>query len=494
MEYTITVVGLGPGGKDFLTIGALEKLKTGTNIILRTEKHPVVDYLRELKINYTTFDNLYEEMEDFEKVYYSITDKLLAMAEKHEVVYAVPGSPFMAEASVQLLQERALEKSVKLEFIPAVSFLEAVLFTLRKDPINGLQVIDGLQLDKQNIDTDKDTIITQVYNKMIASEVKIRLMNYFQDEQPVVIIRGAGIPNLERVALIKLYELDRIEWIDHLTSIYISKNDETTVKYYNMNNLLSIMERLRDRDGCQWDKKQTHSSLKPYLIEEAYEVLEALETKDMELLEEELGDLLLQVVFHAQIASESGVFGMTDVITGICKKLIYRHPHVFGSVKANSASDALESWEEMKRKEKDEKNHTDGLRRIPKYLPALMKSYKIQGKAANVGFDWENIEGAIEKVKEELDELLEVYKSVDKEKATEELGDLIFAVVNVSRFLKIEPEFALNKTVEKFIDRFEFIEMAAKQDGKCLEQLSLDEMNILWNLAKIHNNIKKYKK
>ncbi len=492
MKHKITVIGLGPGSKEFLTMGVLEKLKTGNNIVLRTEKHPVVDYLNEIDIRYTSFDNLYEEMESFDKVYSTIADRLLTMVEEKDVIYAVPGSPFVAEYSVQILQKKAEERSIEVDFISGASFLEAILHTLKIDPVNGLQVLDGLRLDEQVLDPQKNTIITQVYDKMIASEVKIRLMDYFHDEQPIVIIKGAGIPSIERIENIKLYELDHIEWIDHLTSVYIPKVDKTNVKYYNMNNLINIMEKLRYKDGCPWDRKQTHNSLKPYLIEEAYEVLEALETNDMELLEEELGDLLLQIVFHAQLATESNIFNMSDVTTGICKKLIYRHPHVFKDVKADSEASALASWETMKKKEKDEKTYTEGLKRIPKQLPALMKSYKIQGKAANIGFDWDHVEGAIDKVKEELDELLEVYL-VDKDKATEELGDLLFAVVNVSRFLKIQPEFALNKTIEKFINRFEFIEKSAKKEGKDMEALSLEEMDEYWNLAKIHKNIKKYK-
>jgi len=494
MKYKITVVGLGPGSKDFLTVGALEILKAGKKVILRTEKHPVVDYLKDQGIVFESFDYLYEEMGDFQAVYNSITDRLLELVSREDIVYGVPGSPFVAEDTVQMLLDKADKLGVRLEFVPGSSFLEALFLTLKIDPVSGLQVIDGLQLDKQIPDTDADIIVTQVYNKLLASQVKIGLMNYFHDEHPVVIIRGAGIPHLERIAHVKLYELDHIDWIDHLTSIYIPKKVDDSVKNYTMNNLIRIMGKLRSKEGCPWDKKQTHDSLKPYLIEETYEVLEALDDNDMALLEEELGDLLLQIVFHAQLASETGAFQMGDVISGICRKLVFRHPHVFGHIKVDSASGALKSWEEMKRKEKEEQTHTESLKRIPKYLPALMKSFKIQGKAANVGFDWNNVEGAIEKVKEEFEELLEVYKSEQNDKIIEEIGDLIFAVVNVARFLKVNPELALNKTVEKFINRFEFIEVTASKNGKNMEELSLSEMDNLWNLAKIHNNIKKHKK
>ena len=251
-----------------------------------------------------------------------------------------------------------------------------------------------------------------------------------------------------------------------------------------MDNLVSIMEKLRSREGCPWDREQDHQTLKPYLIEESYEVLEALEEGDMDLLEEELGDLLLQIVFHSQIASESGYFNITDVITGICSKLISRHPHVFGDLRVDTADKVLINWEEIKREEKEEKSYTESLMRVPKQLPALMKSYKIQGKAAKVGFDWDNVHGAMEKVSEELQELKLALESNNEQNMNEEIGDLLFAVVNVARFLEIRPELALNNTIEKFIRRFNYIERSAEENGDNLQEMTLEEMDNLWNLAK----------
>ena len=484
----LTVIGLGPGSKEYLTMGAFEQMKTGTKVMLRTEKHPVVDYIKSQGIEYESFDYLYDEIDDFDGVYKKIVEKLLNMLQKQCIVYAVPGSPFVAEFTVQLLIEAQKKEYFELEFIPAASFIEAILHTLRKDPIKGLNIVDGLRLDEQIINVKSDVIVTQVYNKMIASEVKLKLMEYYSDEHMVTIIRAAAIPGEEKIETVKLYELDHILWFDYLTSIYIPKVENTIENPTNMNDLVSIMKRLREKDGCPWDIEQTHESLKPYLIEESYEVLEAIDEKDSILLEEELGDLLLQVVFHAQIASESGEFDVRDVIKGICKKLIYRHPHVFRNKTADTADEAVSSWEDMKRQEKKEATYTDGLRRIPKHLPALMKSYKVQEKAADVGFDWDKVEEAIAKVREEFYEVLEVYKTDQKEKIIEELGDLLFAVVNVTRFLKVDPELALNKTVNKFIRRFSFIENAAIKNGKDMKEMTLEEMDELWNKAKIHKN------
>jgi tetrapyrrole methylase family protein/MazG family protein len=465
----ITVVGLGPGGKQYLTLEALEKIKEAGILYLRTERHPIVGFIRDLGIKTYSFDDIYDTKENFEDVYDEIVDKLVNLCKDQDIVYAVPGSPFVAEYTVQrLIDISEKDKDIHLEFIAGVSFIEAIVNTLKRDPIGGLKIIDGLQINSQRLDITVDTIITQVYNNFIASQVKIKLMEYYDEEHMITIIRGAGVKGEEKIIEVPLYELDRTEHLDHLTSIFIPKTSNNITKKYEMDNLVNIMQKLRSKEGCPWDKKQTHQSLKPYLIEECYEVLEAIEEEDVDLLEEELGDLLLQIVFHCEIARESGYFDIKDVITGICQKLIRRHPHVFGDISVDTTDKVLENWEEIKRQEKDEKSYTESLMRIPKHLPALMKSYKVQAKAAKVGFDWDSIDGAMEKVKEEFQELINVFKTEKQDEIKEEIGDLLFAIVNVARFLKVRPELALNETIEKFIRRFEYIERAANRNGQNL--------------------------
>ncbi len=249
--------------------------------------------------------------------------------------------------------------------------------------------------------------------------------------------------------------------------------------------LSDIIAFLRSENGCPWDQVQTHESLKACLIEEAYEVIDAIENKDMDNLEEELGDLLLQIVFHAQIASESGDFDLKTLANREADKMISRHPHVFINNTNESIDKALEKWENVKRKEKNQTTHSESMRRIPKNLPALMKSVKIQKKAAHVGFDWDDIRDAFDKVYEETQELLDIHKAGDSAHIKEEVGDLLFAVVNVARFLKVDPEEALNEASLKFIDRFDFIETRSKACGKVLEEMTLDQMDEFWNLAKI---------
>ncbi|NLM74744.1 MAG: nucleoside triphosphate pyrophosphohydrolase [Clostridiaceae bacterium] len=257
---------------------------------------------------------------------------------------------------------------------------------------------------------------------------------------------------------------------------------------YTYQDLLKIMEILRSPEGCPWDREQDHETLKRYLIEEAYEVLEAIDQKKPEKLCDELGDLLLQVVFHAQVAKENGQFDMDDVVHGISSKMVSRHRHVFGGEEAETADDVMKIWEDVKKEEKGFKTYTQTLKDVPPNLPALMRSYKVQQKAARVGFDWDDIEDAFKKIEEEALELKEAYKNGSKADMEEELGDLLFAVVNVSRFMKVQPELALSATVNKFIRRFEYIEEKAKEQGKSLDEMSLEEMDDLWNLCKKNEN------
>ncbi|MGE5558522.1 MAG: nucleoside triphosphate pyrophosphohydrolase [Bacillota bacterium] len=247
--------------------------------------------------------------------------------------------------------------------------------------------------------------------------------------------------------------------------------------------LMDIMRRLRGADGCPWDRKQDHQSLAPYLLEETYEVLEAIDERDPEKLCEELGDLLLQIVFHARIAEENGFFSMSDVEARISDKLERRHPHVFGEVKVNGVSDVLRNWDQIKSAEKFRESLLDG---VPKALPALQYAEKIQQKAAKVGFQWSDIRGAWDKMKEEMDELKASLKAedADQEAVAEEVGDLLFAVVNVARYLHVHPEQALRKTSAKFEKRFRFMEDGAAGSGKRMSDLSLEEMDELWNEAK----------
>lgn len=251
---------------------------------------------------------------------------------------------------------------------------------------------------------------------------------------------------------------------------------------YCFDDLLHIMEILRSPEGCMWDREQDHSSIRRNFLEETYEAVEAIDENDTEHLKEELGDVLLQVVFHTEMEREKGNFNMDDVSDGICKKLIFRHPHIFGDVKVSSSDEVLQNWDALKRIEKHQETTTDSMKSVARSLPQLIRAEKIQKKAQKVGFDWPNVSGAIEKVHEEAEELSQALNGQGN--VEEELGDLLFAAVNVARFTKIDPEQALERASDKFMNRFMQIEQAAQIQGKALEEMSLSEMEDLWQAAK----------
>ena len=249
--------------------------------------------------------------------------------------------------------------------------------------------------------------------------------------------------------------------------------------------LVKVMARLRAADGCPWDREQTHASLKPYLLEEAYEALEAIDVGDDGELCKELGDVLLQVVFHAQIAGEEGRFSIDDVARAIVDKLIHRHPHVFGDLEVDGADQVVTNWERIKQEERCGKDRQPSvLDGVPKQLPALLRAQRIQGKASRVGFDWDEIAGPLAKVEEEFAELRKAMEVGSASEVEEEFGDLLFALVNVGRFLKVAPEDTLRRAVEKFERRFRQVEETARTQGRDLQEMSMQEMDQIWNQIK----------
>lgn len=248
--------------------------------------------------------------------------------------------------------------------------------------------------------------------------------------------------------------------------------------------LLEIMARLRSPDGCPWDREQTFDSIKPYTLQETYEVLDAIDRRDWPGLSEELGDFLLQAAFYAQMASEAGLFSMEDCLTAINEKLVRRHPHVFGTVDAHTADEVKQNWDAIKATEKKDRSSQPLLDSIPRAQPALVESLQISSKAAKSGFEWPDINGVLEKMTEELQELAEARETASIDKVEHEIGDLLFTLVNVARFLKIDPEQALRKTNLRFRKRFGHVEQSLRAQGKTLEAASLDEMEALWQQAK----------
>lgn len=490
----ITIVGLGPGNPGHLTAGALEVLRSGRPVLLRTAIHPTVPALEQMGVSFTSCDDLYERAHTFEDVYAAVAERVL---QYDDVVFAVPGHPLVGESSVKLIMGRAPER---VEFVTGPSFLDTLLVTLGLDPVDGLELLDALQLDRRLPSGDLPAIVMQVHSRAVASDAKLALMEKYPDDHRVTLVRAAGVPGQERRVDIELHELDHVDWVDYLTTLYLpplkaSEPLETDPRRWApcrwpVDPLVETMARLRAPDGCPWDREQTHQTLRKYMLEEAYEVAEAIDQGDPEHLCEELGDVLLQVAFHAQVARENGDFDMHDVVQAITAKLLRRHPHVFGNVAAETADDVVRNWEAIKRTERGNQRPASLLEGVSKALPALSRAEAVQKKAAKVGFDWENVQGPAAKVREELEEVL----SADPEAVEGEVGDLLFAAVNLSRMLKVDPELALSGTTAKFMRRFQYIEHRVAETDRDLAKMTLEEMDILWDEAKQTEMAQKYGK
>ncbi|MEP7286019.1 MAG: nucleoside triphosphate pyrophosphohydrolase [Chloroflexota bacterium] len=476
---TITIVGLGPGDPELLTRRAWRILGESKEVYLRTARHPGVEALP--ATTYHNFDDWYDRASDFDSLYQEIAAEVVKLGQRPEgVVYAVPGHPLVGETTVTHILALAKTQQVAVQLIDGLSFLEPTLTALGLDALDGLQIQDAVNiaaLHHPPLNPDVPAVIAQVYSLAVASNVKLTLANQYPDEHPIVLLHAVGTPD-ETLESIALYELDRSDKVDHLTSLYVPPLPAAG----SFERFQETIAHLRAPEGCPWDRKQTHQSLREYLLEETYEVLEALDNDDPDSLREELGDLLLQIVLHSQIAVESAEFSMADVIAAVNTKMIQRHPHVWGDVHVENADQVVSNWEEIKQREKaargesaPNKSILDG---VAQALPALAQAEKYQSRAAHVGFDWPQIEGAIGKLSEELNEL---QAAQTDEGRADELGDVLFSLVNVARWYKIDPEVALRQTNRKFARRFKYIEEHA---GRDLKELSLDEMDMLWNAAK----------
>ncbi len=482
MRGKIIVAGLGFGDEQALPLGTLRLLEERENVWLRTEKHPVALWLKQRGTPFKTFDSVYEAHDDFASVYREIADRLLAMAEHSSpVVYAVPGHPMVAEKTVQFIRSEGPGRGIEVEIHGGSSFLDAAFARLGIDPIEGFQLADGTDFHSSRIDPRTHLLVGQVYDRFIASDVKLSLMEAYPDDHPVYIATALGVNGLEKVKRVLLYQLDQGDHFTDLTSVYVPPVQNETALYRRFDFLAQVIEHLRSPEGCPWDRKQTHESLRPYLIEEAYEFLDAIADRDAEAMAEELGDVLLQVMLHSQIAREEGTFDIYEVIHRLSEKMIRRHPHVFGGQTAETADDVKRKWDEIKKEERGREKDKSLLDGIPKHLPALLKSYEQQKRAAKAGFDWEKKEDVLEKVHEELRELFQAETPEERE---EEFGDLLFVLGSLARFMGIHPELALLGACRKFERRFRYVEKQAEAHGKRLEELSMEQMDAWWDEAK----------
>lgn len=477
----ITVLGLGPGTIGSLTREAWSVLSECDQIWVRTASHPVVDFLPE-HIQVHSFDYLYEEHDSFEMVYEGIIDRVMELGQQSEgVVYAVPGHPYVAEQTSPEIIRRARQIGLEVRIIDGLSFLEPLLSALGVDPFPQTVLIDALQVVLLHVPPFPPTvpvIVAQLYSRQVASDVKLTLMEVYPDEHPVMLVHEAGTSN-ELIEKLPLYLIDRSNKIGALSSLYVPPLSGVA----SFEDFQEVVAHLRAPQGCPWDRQQTHASLRTSLLEESYEAVDAIDRGDMSDLMEELGDLLLLIFMHTQIAIEEGEFNLTQVVSGIHDKIVYRHPHVFGDLQVENAGEVLINWERMKAEERANtgKSRTGLLDSVSLALPALLQADEYQQRAARVGFDWPAIEGVWDKLLEELEEIKD---AGDRESRSREIGDLLFAVVNLARWYGIEAEDALREANTRFRKRFTLIELTAREQGRDLTDLTLDEMEALWQEAK----------
>ncbi len=471
----VTVVGLGPGGDGAVTAETLAAIDRITVRFLRTARHPSAHLVPDA----TTFDDVYETADRFDDVYAEIVERLVAAAAEHgEVLYAVPGSPLVLERSVRMLRE---DGRAACDVLPALSFLDVAWARLGIDPIEaGVRLVDGHDFARAAAGHAGPLLIAHTHADWVLSDIKLAVEA--AGDEPVTILQRLGTDD-ERITETTWSELDRAVDADHLTCVYVPHLGAPVgsgyVRFHELTRTL--------REQCPWDREQTHRTLTPYLVEEAFELVDALEALDPDdaatdaAVIEELGDLLYHVEFHAAIAEQEGRFSIVDVTDGIHDKLVRRHPHVFAGVDVASSDEVLANWDQIKRAEKARTSVFDG---VPTSQPALALAAQLGRRAARAGFDWPDVAGPLAKVAEELDELAVARDGDDEAAVTDELGDVLFAIVNVARHLGVEPELALRAAAGKFRRRFEAVEALAAGRDIDLRAADLATLDALWDEVK----------
>lgn len=502
----IAVIGLGPGDFGLLTVEARQRLGAAEQIFFRTLVHPTVAPIRaELRAEQrvASFDGMYEQAASFDELYEALADRLLDEARQavSPIVYAVPGHPLVGERSVARLLALAPARGVAVEIVDGLSFLEPLFRVLRLDPLDAsLQIVDGASLEAplgavlaegaeaaggaaweglspRLLATDRPLLIGQIYDRQVASTCKMWLLERYPPTHQVQVAASAGTDEV-RLRLVELAELDHRIDFDHLTSLYVPPLARLADPR-GLATLPYIVARLRAPDGCPWDREQTWDSLKPHLLEEAYEAVAALDDADADAVAEELGDVLGSVVMLAQIGAEQGLLDLPAVLEAVNGKLIRRHPHVFGDLSLGSTGAVVANWERIKAAERPAK--TSALSGVPLGMPALIAAQVMGRKAAALGFDWQQIDGVWAKLREEIAEL---EGAATPEHRLEEVGDLLFTVVSLCRHLALDAEEALRRANAKFRARFTAMEreaVATSQDLAALDAAALDR---LWLRAK----------
>ncbi len=474
--HTITVATVSTADTSLLTRETLTALETAELRVLRTGRHPLAAWLTQRGLPFQTLDEFYEQSEDFDTFNRMAAERLLTLAKDAAVLYAVADATM--DATVAAL--RATLPVGYLTVLPGVSHADRCLAMLGA-PASGLRLYAAEAFRQARVSPGEALLLCELHSRECAGECKLQLMRILPDETELTLFAGDANGALTMTA-VPLYALDRQPAYDHLTACYVPAIPMEKRSRFDMDDLLSVMARLRGPGGCPWDREQTHESLLTNLLEESYEYIGAVRDGDTNHMYDELGDVLLQVVFHAQIASQHGDFTIDDVTSAVTSKLIERHPHIFGNVKADTAAQVLDNWDAIKRSQRGIRSVAEAMDDVTTGLSPSMRADKVQHKAAKVGFDFPDAIAALGKVDEEAQEVREcLQNAVDPEM---ELGDLLFSVVNVCRLCHKNPDIALHIATNKFIDRFRNMEISVRKAGKSIGDLTLSEMDVYWETEK----------
>lgn len=464
----ITIASMTPDGN--LPENVLSFARTSSAVVVQTD---ISEVLRNEGVGYETLDPVFDQANNFD----DLIDQSCAILMRDGLVFIALGDIYHNNIAATLARRVKADGghiTVLSDAAPAlrIAFERGLL-----DGNKGIHTYTASSFHRA-CDTDAVLVINEIDTQLAASELKLNLARFYGDEHPILLV---NIRN-NSADMTPLCHLDNLSSYGYYISAVILPIELVDKARYTFSDLISIMRILRSKNGCPWDREQTHESLKRYLVEESYEVLEAIDDGDMDALYDELGDVLLQVAFHARIAQQRGEFDDTDITTAVCQKMISRHTHIFGTANADTPEEVITNWEQIKKTEKGQLSQTEVLLGVPKSMPALMRSEKVQHKAAKIGFDFRNISEAIAKLHEEIAEVIN--EMDNSEKLADECGDLLFSAVNVCRLAGVEPETTLQRATDKFITRFTHVERIAQKKNLDMHTCDINTLDDIWAEAK----------
>lgn len=463
------LIGLGAGGAQELSENALNALRRARRVFLTHPDHPSARTLQWAGIPTEPCPPEPEQ-----------AVATVVNAPEPTVALATPGHPLIANPLSATILQAAANQGRPVRLVPSRSFIEPVLEAVLFPAVAGLQVLDAHHLPHLRFDPAIPSLWFGIETPERLHAVQQQLLRFYPPELEAFLIHAPGDESLTEYRRLALHRLHQLP-CDAITYLLVPPCPPREQAYSGFEGLVRVVAALRAPDGCPWDREQTHESLKPHLLEETYETLEAIDSGDPLALREELGDLLLQVLMHSQMASETGAFDIDGVVQYLTEKLISRHPHVFGEAHAETAEQVLKNWDKTKRAQKGRDSVLEG---VPRAMPALARAQEISKRAARVGFEWDSIYGVLDKLREEEAELRDAIESGDRERIASELGDLLFTVVNIARHAQVDAEDALRTMVDRFTRRFQWMEAEAARLNRPLESLSAEEWEALWQRAK----------